>query len=57
MYTNNTLKNHEVDQILLNYSIINETGKEKLREISEKIMEIWEITHNTQKEKQYGINS
>jgi len=57
MYYYNTAENSGADKILQNYSKIDETGKEKLKEVAEKIMDIWEITHDPKKENQYGIKS
>ncbi|MDR2596946.1 MAG: hypothetical protein LBC76_06455 [Treponema sp.] len=34
-------ENKEIDELVRNYKEMDETGKEKLKEVSEKILEIW----------------
>ena len=36
----------ENDELTQNYEEMDETGKEKLKEISEKILDIWNIVNN-----------
>jgi len=51
MCDNSTINGTE--RILNNYSNMDETGKEKLKEVAEKICEIREIT-DSNKENEYG---
>lgn len=40
------LENLSEDQLTQNYQEMDETGQEKLLEVSEKILEIWETVNN-----------
>ena len=35
----------DADQLSQNYTEMNETGKEKLKEVSEKILDIWNVVN------------
>jgi len=37
------------DQLSQNYQKMNETGKEKLKEVSEKILDIWNVVNKKEK--------
>jgi len=54
MYTINTVENLGAEKLRQNYSQINEMGKEKMKEVAEKILDIWEITYVSKKENQHG---
>jgi hypothetical protein len=36
----------EIDELTRNYEEMDETGKEKLKEVSEKILDIWNTVNN-----------
>jgi hypothetical protein len=36
----------EIDELVQNYEEMDETGKEKLKEVSEKILDIWKTVNN-----------
>jgi hypothetical protein len=36
-------KKRDADQLSQNYEKMNETGKEKLKEVSEKMLDIWNV--------------
>ena len=39
---------NNIDQLSQNYTEMNETGKEKLKEVSEKILDIWNVVNEKQ---------
>jgi len=57
MYTKKTSENSGLVKLLQNYSKTDETGKEKIKDVAKKVFDIWKITHDFKKEKQYGINT
>jgi len=42
MYDIMTVENSGADEIQQNYSKMDDTGKEKLRDVAEKVLDIWE---------------
>ena len=43
---NDTITDKENDELTKNYEEMNEVGKEKLKEISKKILDIWNIVND-----------
>jgi len=41
-----TENKEEIDELVRNYEEMDETGKEKLKEVSEKILAIWNTVNN-----------
>jgi len=39
-------KDKEIDELVRNYEEMDETGREKLKEVSEKILDIWNTVNN-----------
>jgi len=40
------MEDKEIDELTRNYEEMDETGKEKLKEVSEKILDIWNTVNN-----------
>ena len=43
---NGTEDKKEIDELARNYEEMDETGREKLKEVSEKILDIWNTVNN-----------